>query len=393
MKRIKLFSFGLVLSMVAAFGAAGAVNAEWSPNFKASEENVTLTRDQTHEGSLYATGNQITIDGTVTGSLYCAGNVITINGSVEGDVLCAGQKVTINGTVGQDARVAGQFVQIDGEVNGSLTAFAQDVRLEKDATVAQDVNGAAQQVTLNGVVGRDVAIGAQILALNNEVKGSVDSAVEQLQLGDSASVLGNLNYSSQREASFDEAKVVGTVSFNEVEDRRGKRGMIFGAFKLLFVVSLALSALVLVLIMPRFLQRSSELFSGQIGTTILAGFAVVFGGPIVFGLLLFSILLAPIGLALLFGWLVVIFLSGIFFAYWVGSELLRSQQNIVVRMLGGMAVVLVLYLIPVINVFTMFAALVVGSGIIVTTLTKGYRRPAYSIEEPAVAPKPAKKSK
>ena len=315
---------------------------------------------------------------------------MTINGTVEGDVLCAGQKLIINGTVGQDVRAAGQFVEVEGVIGGSLTAFGQDVRVGDEARVAGDINGAAQQFTINGTVRRDVAIGTQMLVLNGIVEGNADVAAEQLQLGSDSAVAGNLNYTAQNEQSFDESRVTGEVSYNampEGEGRGDNRGL-FAGVGILFLMMLAVSAVVVALIMPRFLHRSSELFARQMPLTSLVGFAVVFGGPIIVGLSLFSVVLAPVGLALLFAWLAVIILSGIFFAYWVGSELLRSQENTLIRMLGGIAVVLVLYMIPFINILTMFAALVVGSGMIVTTLTNGYKRPSYSLN----AKKTTKKS-
>lgn len=381
MKRIKVLSLGLIVSFVAAIGVMSTTSAMWSPNFQSSDDTVTFAKDSAHTGSLYVAGNDVTIDGTVTGSVYCAGNVITINGTVEGDVLCAGQKLTINGTVNGDIRAAGQFVQVGGTVGGSLTAFAQDVRLDQGATVGGDVNGAAQQFTLNGTVGRDIAIGTQLLALNGEVKGNVDAAAEQLQLGNQASVLGNFNYSAQKKLSFDESRVAGSVSFNPAQtgDHQQDGRQFFSAMKITFLLMFAVSAIVMVLVMPRFVNRSSELFRRQMLITILLGFAFVFGGPILVGLLLFSIVLAPFGLALLFGWLAILLLSTIFFAYWVGAELLRSQPNAVVRMLGGVAILTVAYTIPILSGFVLFVALVVGSGMIVTTLTNGYKRPSYQI--------------
>lgn len=141
----------------------------------------------------------------------------------------------------------------------------------------------------------------------------------------------------------------------------------------------AISALVIVLIMPRFVHRSSDLFRRQMLMTILLGFAFVVGAPIIAILLMVSVILAPLGLALLAGWLAVIVLGGAFFAYWIGSELLRSQSNAVIRMLGGVAVLAVVYMIPVLSGLVLFAAVMVGSGMIVTTLSNGYKRPSYTV--------------
>lgn len=386
MKRIKLVSLGLVVSLAAAIGLVGSVSATWSPNLKATDDAVVVKEGDTHTGSLYVAGDTVTVDGTIKGSLYCGASTVTINGTVEGDVLCAGQKITINGTVGQDARLAGQFVEVEGNIGGTLTAFAQDVRLAADASVAGDINGAAQRFVLNGSVGRDIVLGAQSLVIGGEVKGNVDVGVEQLRLESGAAIVGNLNYGAETQQTIDAAKVQGTISFNQQTHGSQASGeQLLGGMRIIFLLALAVSAMVVALIMPRFVHRSGELYSRQALLTTLLGFAFVFGGPIVVVLLLMTVVLAPLGLTLLFGWLAVLFLSGIFFAYWVGAELLRSQPNILVRMLGGVVIVLIAYSIPVLNVLTLFAAGVVGSGMIIATLTNGYKRPQYQV----VAKKPA----
>lgn len=326
-------------------------------------------------------GDHVTINGRVTGSLYCGGSTVTVNGTVDGDILCAGQKVTVNGPVGGDVRLAGQFVEVNGAIGGSSTTFAQDVRFGDQSKVAGDLNGAAQQFTINGTIGRDIAVGGQSFTLNNQVSGNVDIAVQQIDLGGSALVLGNLNYGAEKELSFDQSLVKGAVSYNPTANSQGAHnGRRSGAaIGILLILMLAASAMIIALIMPRFLDRSSKLFSNQMLFTVLTGFAVVVGGPLIACLLLLSVLLAPLGIAFLFGWLAMLCLSGIFFAYWIGSELLRSQNNILVRMLGGTLILLVLYVIPFINALTMLIALIIGSGMIVLTFTHGYKRPNYTV--------------
>lgn len=390
MKRMKLLSLGIGVSLLAAVGIGSAALATWSPNFVASGDSAVVAKEATHQGSLYVAGEEIVIDGTVTGTVYCAGSTVTINGSVEGDVLCAAQKIVINGTVAQDVRVAGQYVDINGTVDGSLSAFGQDIRLASESTIGDDINGAGQQVNLGGTVGRDVVLGVQSLTVGGQIQGNVDVAVERLHLREEARIAGNLNYSASKELSVDPAKVQGAVSFNLVEDNKQSGQRFASGLKVIFLIMLAASAIVVALVLPRFLNRSSELYSRDTLVTSLLGFAFVFGGPIIVALLCMTVVLAPIGLALLFGWLAVIFLSGVFFAYWVGAELLRSQTNIIIRMLGGVAIVLVAYTIPVLSVIVMLVATVVGSGMIVKTLTDGYRRPNYQV---AAVKKPTSKAK
>lgn len=388
MSKIKILVIGFFASCLVALGVTSAALAVWSPNFQSSDR-VVLAEDKTHSGSLYATGSDVTVDGIIEGSVYCAGGTVTINGAVEGDVLCAGQKITINGAVAGDVRAAGQFVQVGGSIGGSLTAFGQDVRLDKGASVGDDINGAAQQATINGTVGRDLAMGLQMIDIHGEIAGGVDIAAEQIYLGSQASILGDFNYSAQRELSFDESQVAGSTSFNPSESEGGQQaGQFLGAVKVMMLMAMAISALTLALVMPRFISRSGEIFSKQMLMTTLLGFGVIFGTPIVVFLLLFTVVLAPIALALLFSWLVILFLSMAFFTYWVGAELLRSQSNIIVRMAGGVVIVFLASAIPVIGGIVMFIGGIVGSGMIVATVTNGYKRPSYQISA-----KEARKSK
>lgn len=72
----------------------------------------------------------------------------------------------------------------------------------------------------------------------------------------------------------------------------------------------------------------------------------------------------------------------------MGAELLRSQSNIIVRMAGGVVIVFLASAIPVIGGIVMFIGGIVGSGMIVATVTNGYKRPSYQISA-----KEARKSK
>lgn len=109
MQRAKLVIIGFVASIGLAVGVAAVGQAKLPSNVQTSDR-VVVAADHTHEGSLYATGEQIVVDGIVKGDLYCAGRELIVSGTVEGDVLCAVQSATINGSVGQAIRLAGAKV-------------------------------------------------------------------------------------------------------------------------------------------------------------------------------------------------------------------------------------------------------------------------------------------
>lgn len=378
MKRISLLVASLVVSAGLALGVVGVAQADWSGNLRTSEEKITIEKDQTHVGSLYAAGEKVVIDGTVDGDLYCATSEVVVNGTVNGDVLCAAQTITVNGEVGQDMRIAAQFLVVNGTVGGNLSAFAQDVKVASDGEVAGELNGASQLTTIDGTVSGDIVAAGQALRLNGKVGGNVDVAYESIDMAGSTSIAGNLNYTASQQRDIDADRVDGQVTYNAPTTESADSADWVSA-AVMIMLAMLLTSLVLALIMPRFIHRASQLLREGGLMTVLLGFAVAFGGPLLVGVLMFTVFLAPLAIILLLAWLLVAMLSGVFFAYYIGSALLRSVNNIVLRMLGGAIVLLILYMIPFVNVFAIFAAWVVGSGMIVMTLTNGYRRPDYSL--------------
>ncbi len=385
MKRIKLITLGLLVSVGVSLGVVSATQATWSNNLQSNESTVVVASDDTHDGSLYAASETVTVDGTVDGTLYCVAATVRISGTVNGDVLCAGQslELTDSARVTGDVRLAGQSVDISGTIAGSATLFGQDVELMNGAEVSGDVNGGAQYVTVDGTVGGDMVFGMQALTLGGTVQGNVDVSLERITLEDEATVAGDLNYSASRDLDVDGARVDGAVSYNMLESSDYDGASWYAAIPVVLAMML-LSALVVALVMPRFVHRSSVVLRDNPLMTILLGFAVAFGTPIVAVLAMVSVLLLPVGLSLLLAWMLIGSLSGIFVAYYIGSVLLRGVENVLARMAGGAVVLLVLYLIPIVNIFALFVAWVVGSGLVVATLTSGYRRPDYStaVEQP-----------
>lgn len=388
MKRITLVVVSLVVSFGVALGVVGVAQASWSDNLRfADSGTVTIEGGQTHQGALYASGNKLVIDGTIDGDLYCMVGELIINGTVNGDILCAAQTVSIYGEVGQDVRLAAQYAIVDGGVAGSLSTLAQDVRVGAEAQVGHELNGANQTATVDGAIGGGVALASQAFRLNGQVDGNVDVSGQLVHLGTDSRIAGDLNYSAASRELSNVDRVDGEVSYIAPERTGAGYDMFSGL--LIVVLSLVLSAVVVVMAVPRFVHRSSELLRKQSLMTVLLGFAVVFGAPAVMLMTLLTVFLIPLMLMLLLAYLLVMLLSAGFFAYFIGSVLLRGVENIVLRMLGGAVVLLILYMIPFVQVLAISAALVVGSGMIVATLTNGYRRPEYSLAGPV---KPARTS-
>lgn len=387
MRRI-LVSLSVAVSAIilATIGAQSVVQAGWSQDIK-SGDTVTLAKGQTHEGSLYIAGNNVKIDGTVTGSLYCAGQNVTITGKVSGDVACAGQTLEYTGTTDGSVRLAGQQVTVNGAVGADTTLFGMMASVGEQAKLAGDLNGGAQTVTINGEVAKNLQYGAQSVTINGLVAGSANIGSDAISLGENARVAGSLHYTASKELSIDTDKVAGKIEYNAVGEESSQANPLAGL--LMTIAMFIATALIIALAAPRFMERSSRLASARFGQTLLIGSATVFVTPFVIFVLFLGILTLPLAIVAVLLYIATLILSGVFLAYHLGALLLRSSQNVLVRMIGGVAVLVALWIIPIVNIFAILATVIVGSGILVRTLTNGYRAPRYSLTpEPTRPPMP-----
>lgn len=382
MKKLALWLLSTGVVVAGTTALVGLPTSAWSPAIN-SDDEVTVSSDATHEGALYAVGKDVVrIDGTVDGDVYCAATTVVISGTVNGDVMCAGQSVTVEGDISQDVRLAGQNVDLAGQVEGSATVFAQNFSTGRDLQLGGDLNGATQSADIAGVLGGGIVMASQNIRLSAEVVGDLDIQTTLLRLASGASVAGDVNYQAPREIAIDDAAVTGSVNYLGSSSGQGEldiwEDVVAGLLTLL--VMMVVSALVLAAVAPRFINRASVILSRQPLNTVLYGFAVVFGAPLVATALLLSVFAAPLGIVLLLAWGIVLLLSSVFVAYYIGAVLLRGVDNVLLRMLGGVLVLAILMLLPLLNVLVIFATIVVGSGMVVATLLHNYRRPSYQLD-------------
>lgn len=386
MKKVSIVSALLITAMLSVVGMQASVQAGWSNDLK-SGDSVTVAKGKTHEGSLYVGAETVKIDGTVTGSLYCAGQSVTITGDVQGDIACAGQSLDYSGTAEGSVRLAGQQVTMNGTSGTDTTIFGQAATVGDKAQIGGDLNGGAQALTINGSVAKNLQFGAQSVTINSVIAGDANIGSEKITLGDSAKVNGTLHYAANDELSIDADKVGGKVEYNAIEEGDSETSPLMGIVTA--IALMAVTSLLIALIAPRFMERSSTIAKSNFGLTLLIGVAAVFMTPLVGLILVISVVGVPLAIVGMLLYTAMLMLSGVFLAYYLGATLLRTNQNVLLRMLGGVAVLAALWIIPIVNIFAVLATVIVGSGIIVRTVTNGYRTPRYSLsEEPPMPPMP-----
>ncbi len=332
--------------------------------------STNIQKSETVDSSLVIAGETINIAGTVQGDVYCAGQTVSITGTVRGDVMCAGQTVNVSGLVEGDIRVAGQQVRLDGRVDGSATLLGQAVSVDKSTVIADDLLITASTATVDGSVARDLGIAANTARVNAPVGRNLSGQVAQLTLGTSANIKGSIDYTSSRNLTREDgAKVAGEVKRREPKQQPNKSKWAVMPFATLayLLISLMLVALVLVVLFPRLFEQTNAYSRKNLGLTALVGAGTLFAAPIVMVILAVTFVGLPLSFMALLAWLLLLSLSGPVTGYIVGERILSrtKYKKPFLYMLVGGAIVLVLYVVPVVNIFALLGAGVVGTGAVV----------------------------
>lgn len=301
------------------------------------------------EGPQFYSGVLIDVSGRIDGDVYAAGQSVTISGDVTGDVIAAAQTITITGTVDGDVRLAGQDVTISGDVLRSGTVFAANIVLTREGSLGGDLVGAAGDVRIGGNIGRDAMLSVGRLRIDG-------------------SVGGDLTYVSDRDARIADGAVAGSVE--RVEPAQTPRvevspwAVFFGWFlgSLYAIIAFSLIALAAGLLLPRWLRRVTDHLVPSPWKALLVGFVACLAVPTASVFLLVTVIGAPLGLAALLVWFVLMLASFVYGAFYIGRLLLRGGQHpAVISLLGGLILVVALQ-IPWLNVLVWLATVFLGLG-------------------------------
>ncbi|MDZ7838717.1 MAG: polymer-forming cytoskeletal protein [Actinomycetota bacterium] len=200
----------------------------------------------------------------------------------------------ITGNIGDDARIAGGIVNINSDISDDLMVAGGRVTIGKDATIGGDLVITGGILNIEGQVkDRVFATGGNVVIAGQIGKDVRVDQVDSLTVSSSASIGGNLSYSSMQPASIAEgAEISGQLNFEQIEKERTLRektrfGAPFAIFtatyiggKILSFISLFVLGILLILAMPRVFEKFSQRLRISLGNSVGAGAIALFGVPL-----------------------------------------------------------------------------------------------------------------
>lgn len=353
-----------------------------SPSFALTKsgETIIIPQGQTVNETLYASGESIKIQGTVNGDVMCAGNSIRVEGLINGDLLCAGQTITVTGLVNGNIRSAGEALNLEGQVTRNVMFFGQTLTQTTQSIVNGEMFLGAQNTTIDGTVGKKVTGGVDKVALNGFI-GSADISGTRVTVGPSASISGNLTYSSDNEAQIDPGASISGVITQQPPKVNGEEfkeafakiaGAIFLVWKITMFIMLLTAAILVAWIFPKFSQAVITSMTARPLNAILWGLALFVGSCIVIVLLAATIVGIPLAILAFIVFSLIGFLARIMVAIFVGDFIMRKVRKaktpLVLSAIIGVFASWILYQIPVLGILVSIIAGFWSLGALLTTL-------------------------
>lgn len=260
--------------------------------------------------------------------------------------------------------VLGGSAAAAADISGGLMRVNEDIVIPAGQTVNGDVVAISGNIEVLGTVNGDVVsvLGDVIVRDSGQVRGEAIAVLGGLS-GDTGAVLGS------RVAIIERFPQINLPRWHWRIPYPQWLGIQYGS-KVLGLLFQVLITAVLIAIAPRAVGRvqvsirKNPLAAGGIGLlTILAGAALVF---------IFAITIIGIPVALLLGVLlglahtVAKYLGGAAIGLWVGQQIFKGQQSVMVSALVGRLLVGILLLIPFTGIIGMIVSLLALGGVVAT---------------------------
>ncbi|MDP4261385.1 MAG: hypothetical protein Q8941_02530 [Bacteroidota bacterium] len=311
----------LIISLYAASNSAFAFRIEYG-------RSVTISRPVYED--LYIAGGNIVINAPVYGDLIIAGGTIYINDTVANDILLAGGNVTFNGFAGDDIRCAGGDLHILKNVAGDVVIMGGTVTIERgvtvgglivsggditvDGNVMNNVLAATGKFVLNGTVTKDIDCRGGSITINGAIGGkAILAATGKIIIGDSAQFGSDVRYWSPWKVNFRQSVKTGTPVYDTTLKIKYNRWYFLGFSSWLGLLWYICMTFLMIMIIQYLFSNTMKKAGNSVYTaplrSLLYGFLFCIAVPVLAVISFVSIIGVPVGLILLFSYIMLILLA------------------------------------------------------------------------------------
>jgi len=310
------------------------------------KENLKIEKEL--DGTAFLAGTKVNIEKTINGIGFIAGETVTIKDKQD-YLFIASSKTNMEANVENDLFIFSENANITGKVKRDSYIYA---------TISK----------LDGTFDRNIYIGGNDVELKGTYNGNVTINATKIEIDDETEIKGTLKYNKNATITG-LTKQIKTKTYTVENNKTTITDYIYSVLN--SYINLTLLALLLVLLAEKLFKKSLEQTNkkgiNNIMGLCIKGFVILIGIPIIAFMALTTGMLTSVGIiaAIIYG--ILIYISSIFTAYYIATELdkryLKKNMNSYTLMILGLLILKVLTLIPIIGAFVSLFSLLLGLGI------------------------------
>jgi hypothetical protein len=314
------------------------------------QSGKNLVIDKPVYEDVYISGGEITINAPIYGDLIIAGGTVTINDTVSSDILAAGGTIIFNGYVGDDIRCAGGKMKILKNVSGDVVVTGGNIVIGKDAVVgnlisaggeitidgqvAGAVKTASGKFFLNGIVMNDLDCRGGDITINGIVHGrSVLVAGDKLTIGNGAVFNNDVRYwAPSKNVAFNNSVKNGQPVYDTSLRIKRDQWYFLGfssVLGLIWYVGMVFAVIMIIqFLFSRTMKKAGQTAYDKALKSLGFGFLFWIGVPVAAAIVCVTIVGVPVGILLLFSYIILALFAGtitaVVAANWLDSRSLAK---------------------------------------------------------------------
>jgi len=320
-----LVAFALVMFLACIPEPRASVEPE-----RFDRENVTLKGS--HTDMQFLAGQSVRISANVADDVFAAGRDVTFDSATVKNAIVAGYDVELRSGNVADIITAAANVKIAGTIEDDLVAAARSIRISSNGKIGGDVRFAAETIDMEGRVNGNMRAAAARITITGKISGKADLLAERIVIASGASIAGDLIYRSNEEPEIAEGATIGGKVRRVEIDKSNLTVIGFSILGIGMFVTLSWTIAMLLLIIifqvafPNLIAAAAGQLQSKPWSNLGRGVTGLLLTIALTGLLFASILVIPIGIALLLGITVVWLLGLVTVSNYIGLLIRRGKK-------------------------------------------------------------------
>jgi cytoskeletal protein CcmA (bactofilin family) len=351
------------------------------------------------------------MDSRVDGDLFAFCQEIVHSDTVIGSFNSFSLNAQILGPVKQSYRGWGNSINCNAHIGRNILIFGNEISIGPQAKIAHDGDIFCAKLIFQGEIDGDLKINADYAEITGRVGGDIEFEDGFLKIGPDAVIDGGIYYKSSQKAEISKsAKILGEINWEEIEyrDKGGGMGLTFGKIlawifsvrgyllllSLVSLISLIFSAIpfpkflmivfysiiflisgnVLILLTRDRLRMTLTTIDRKFLPSLGLGFVIFFVVPVISLVIMFTLVGAPLGIALLFIFGAALFAGVIYASTFLGWKFWKILGSKTDKDSGylyystGIVLLIILSVIPVFGYLLVTVTIMTGLGGLAQTL-------------------------